>query len=98
MLTGVTGMLQHRDDGGPVAACVGCGIQAVGPCARCHAPLCGDCCIITEGGTKKWAICPTCAEGGAQSLTAGWVNVLMWICVPMVGLALLLWLLHAVAG
>lgn len=91
-------MLQLRGDGGPTAKCVACGVEAVGPCARCHDPLCGDCCIITEGGAKKWAICPTCASDGGDSLSSGWTNLLLWICAPIFGLALLLWLLHTIAG
>ena len=97
MLTTVTGQLQHRGDGGPIAVCVGCGVKAVGPCARCHAPLCGDCCVITAGGAKKWAICPQCAEGDGRSLGKGWSQVLLWICGPIVALALLVWLLEALA-
>lgn len=94
----MTGQLQLRDDGGPIAVCVACGEKAVGPCARCHAPLCGDCCIITEGGAKKWAICPTCAEGGGRSLQRGWTSLLLWICAPIVALALLIWVLETVLG
>ncbi len=98
MLVGVTGQLQLRGDDGPIATCVGCGAKAVGPCARCHAPLCGDCCIITAGGTKKWAVCPACASDGGESLQAGWTTVILWVCAPIAALALLLWILEAVAG
>jgi hypothetical protein len=94
---GVTGMLQHSGDG-PVATCVGCGVQAVGPCARCHAPLCGDCCIISEGGAKKWAVCASCADKGASSLSSGWTNLVLWIMAPIAALALLIWLLETIAG
>src|SRR5689334_20231448 len=41
----------------PDARCVHCGRLAVGPCARCDAPVCGDCCVLTDGGARIYAIC-----------------------------------------
>jgi hypothetical protein len=98
MLSGMTGQLQLHGDSGPIAKCVVCGVQAVGPCARCHAPLCGDCCVITDGGAKPWAICPRCAKEGGSSLSTRWAGLLLWICIPIVALALLLWLMESIAG
>ncbi len=93
----MTGQLELRGDGGPVATCVHCGVQAVGPCARCHAPLCGDCCVITEGSAKPWAVCRDCAAGG-RSLRSGWSQLLLFIGAPIVALALLVWLLETFVG
>ena len=86
----MTGQLQHADGGGHVARCIRCGAQAVGPCARCREPVCGDCCVLTEGGAKVWAICLSCEDRGGRSLTRGWIVVIGWIVGPIVGLALLL--------
>ena len=82
--------------GGPsVARCVHCGALAVGPCARCRAPLCGDCCVMTEGGVKVWAICRSCDARMGHSLGEGWAKVIGWIFAPLLGLiailALLVW-------
>jgi hypothetical protein len=86
--------LQHVGDGdGPVARCVRCGAEAAGPCARCHKPVCGDCCVLTEGGARVWAICLACEDRGGRSLRAGWVTVLGWIAVPILALAALVALL-----
>jgi len=75
--------------GGPVARCVRCGAEAAGPCARCHEPVCGDCCVLTEGGARVWAICLSCEDRAGRSLRRGWAMVLGWIAVPIVVLALL---------
>lgn len=84
----MTGGLQHHDDGGPIARCIRCGAKAVGPCARCHEPVCGDCCVLTEGGAKVWAICLSCEDRGGRSLTRAWVRVVGWFVVPIAALAL----------
>jgi len=78
-------LISHHDGGGE-ARCSGCGALAVGPCARCHAPQCGDCCVLTEGGVNVWAICARCAKGG-RGLSAGWWRVLGWIFGPILLLA-----------
>jgi hypothetical protein len=92
----VSGQLQVSGDG-PVALCVVCSAKASGPCARCEAPLCPDCCVITKGGVKRYAVCPGCS-GASGALRSGWFAVLLWIGAPIVGLALLLALLHALTG
>ena len=61
-----------------------CGADAGGPCARCRRPVCGDCCVLTEGGVKLWAICLTCEKKGGKSLSGGWGIVLGWIALPIV--------------
>ena len=93
----MTGQLQQAGDG-PVAACVGCGVQAVGPCARCHAPVCGDCCVLTEGSSKSFAICLDCDRRAGRSLRSGWWVVVGWIAGPIVALALAIMLLEWLAG
>jgi hypothetical protein len=83
-------LLQSSDDGGGFEHCVHCGALAAGPCARCGRPVCGDCCVLTEGGASVWAVCTRCARRGGRSLGAGWKAALFWLLLPIVGLALLL--------
>jgi hypothetical protein len=90
----VSGGLIHSDGGGPVARCVRCGAEAAGPCARCHAPVCGDCCVLTEGGARVWAICLACEDRGGRSLRRGWAMIIGWIAIPIVALAVLVTLLE----
>lgn len=86
------------DGGGGFARCIRCGVKAVGPCARCHEPVCGDCCVLTEGGTRVFAICLACEDRGGRSLRGGWGLVLRWIGVPILALALLVLLLTYLEG
>jgi len=75
-------MLQHSDNDA-LARCVHCGALAVGPCAECHSPVCGDCCVLTEGGSRTWAICVTCEKRSGRSLRSGWMTVIGWIAIPI---------------
>lgn len=84
----MTGVLQHADGGGGEARCVRCGDLAAGPCARCRAPVCGDCCVLTEGGARAWAICLRCERGGGKSLRGAWAGFLLWLMLPIGLLAL----------
>lgn len=77
----VTGQLQH--DGDSFERCIGCGGLAAGPCARCRAPVCGNCCVLTEGGAGVWAICLSCSRRGGRSLRRAWATVLLWIAGPI---------------
>lgn len=86
-------LLSSGDDGGFVP-CAGCGALAAGPCARCQKPVCGDCCVLTEGGARIWAICLACEDRGGRSLRRGWSMVLGWIALPIAALALLVGLLE----
>lgn len=82
---------------GPVARCKLCERTAVGPCARCRAPVCGDCCELTEGGATTFAICLTCVRRGGASLAPAWLGLLGWIALillPLAGVALLLAMLR----
>jgi hypothetical protein len=90
-------LLSHAGNGGP-AHCVHCGALAVGPCARCDAPVCGDCCTLTEGTTKPYAICLGCAERGGRSLKSAWWVVIGWLLRPIAALAALLALLWILFG
>ncbi|MBN2193962.1 MAG: hypothetical protein JW751_14195 [Polyangiaceae bacterium] len=87
-------MLTLGDPGPGHERCVHCGKLAVGPCARCHAPLCGDCCLLTEGGAKTYAICFACAERHGTNLTRAWWHVIGWFLVPIGALVLALLALH----
>jgi hypothetical protein len=88
--------LQVAGDG--FARCSHCGKPAVGPCARCHAPVCGDCCVITEHGVKPYAICLRCDRKGGRSLRSGWLAVLGLFIGPIVLVFLLLLLLQWAFG
>jgi hypothetical protein len=55
--------------------------------------VCGDCCVLTEGGARVWAICLSCQDRGGRSLQGGWVTVISWVAVPILGLAVLVALL-----
>lgn len=91
----MTSLMSSGD--GPVARCKLCERTAVGPCARCRAPVCGDCCELTEGGATTFAICLTCVRRGGRSLAPGWLGLLGWIALiilPLVGIAVLLAMLR----
>lgn len=78
--------LQHVGDDGPLR-CRFCARDAVGPCARCRAPVCAECCTLTEGGTKTWAICLDCDRRGGRSLAGAWGGVLVPFVAVLVALA-----------
>lgn len=81
----MTSLISSGD--GPVARCKLCERTAVGPCARCRAPVCGDCCELTEGGATTFAICLTCVKRGGASLAPAWLGLLGWLAVIVVALA-----------
>jgi hypothetical protein len=74
-----------------------CGGEAAGPCASCHAPVCADCSVLTEGGAATWAICRRCQAAGGSSLRGAWLRLALWVLVPVLVLAALTFLLLAVA-
>jgi hypothetical protein len=74
----VSGGLQHVEDDGP-APCRFCGQPAAGPCARCHALVCGDCCTLTTSTAKVWAICVACDRQGGGTLRSQWLGVAGWL-------------------
>src|ERR1051326_5574209 len=63
----------------PSARCSHCGAVAVGPCARCQRPTCGDCCELTEGGATTFAVGLACVKRGGRSLTAAYGGLLLWL-------------------
>ena len=88
----------QRADGDDAARCIHCGAVAAGPCASCHAPVCGDCSTLTEGGVRVWAICLACARRRGRSLSGAWTGLLLWLGAILVGLALVTWLLERMAS
>jgi len=86
--------LQPIGGDGPVARCKICEKVAVGPCARCRAPVCGDCCELTEGGATTFAVCLSCAKRGGTSLMPAWAGLLGWLALIMAGCVGLGVLLH----
>ena len=90
----MSGSLQHVGDDD--AKCVICGVMAVGPCARCHDPVCGDCCVIVDGKAMKFAICLRCERRGGRSIGGPWSSLLVWLGGILLALAaataLLAWL------
>jgi hypothetical protein len=74
---------------GPVARCKICGAVAVGPCARCRSPVCGDCCELTDGGATTFAVCTRCARVGGATLAPGWRGLLGWLALIVLGLVAL---------
>lgn len=65
-----------------------CGAPAAGPCASCHEPVCGNCCTLTEGGTKVWAICLDCDWRGGRTLKFAWRGFLLWLLAIVAVMAL----------
>jgi hypothetical protein len=86
-------LLTHGDDGGFIT-CGLCGADAAGPCARCRTPVCGDCCVLTEGSSTPWAICLRCDRRGGRNIGSGWWLLAYWALGPLLALALLLLALH----
>ncbi len=74
-------------DGDDLAHCRHCGVLAVGPCARCRSPVCGDCCVLTEGGANVYAICLGCDRRSGRQLAGAWLRVLWWLALPILVLA-----------
>lgn len=90
-------LLTHGDDGG-FFHCVICGGDAAGPCARCRRPVCGDCCVLTEGTAGKWAICTRCDRHGGRRTHRAWWPVAIWCGLPVLALVILLMLLNLIFG
>ena len=83
---GVSG-LAPVDGGVPAARCKICQRRdAAGPCARCKAPVCGDCCELTTGGATTFAVCLGCSKRGGSSLTSAWLGLLGWLALVIVAL------------
>ncbi|MFT3775877.1 MAG: hypothetical protein QM820_61825 [Minicystis sp.] len=94
----MSGSLIPVDGGGSPARCIRCGALAAGPCARCHEPVCGDCCVLTTGGARVWAICLGCEDRGGRSLRRGWITLIGWVAGPILALAAIVALLAMLTG
>ena len=86
----MSGSLQGYGDGGGFIHCAICGGDAAGPCGRCRKPVCGDCCVLTEGTSGRWAICLDCDRKGGRRIQSGWWSVSLWLLAPILGLIVLL--------
>ncbi len=82
----MSGLQQVGDD---EVRCAFCGELAAGPCASCRKMVCGDCCVLTEGGVETWAICLRCDRKKGRSLSRGWTIVILWFTALLFGLAFL---------
>jgi hypothetical protein len=49
--------------------------------------------VLTEGSARVWAVCLACEDRGGRSLQRGWIKVVGWVVVPILGLAILVALL-----
>lgn len=67
--------------------CAICGAPAVGPCASCHAMVCGDCCVLTEGGVETHAICVRCDRKKGRTLSPAWRGLVLAGVILIVALA-----------
>jgi hypothetical protein len=83
----MSGELQLVDD--DVERCAYCGRPAAGPCGSCRKMVCGDCCVLTDGGVETWAICLRCDRKGGRSLKSAWGGLLVWLALLIVALAAL---------
>jgi hypothetical protein len=82
----VSGELRVASDDG-ATRCTFCPRDAVGPCASCHRPVCGECCTLTEGGLKTWAVCLECDRKKGRSLSHAWMGIGLWLVGVLVALA-----------
>ena len=74
------------DDNEP--RCALCGAIAAGPCMSCKRFVCGDCCVLTEGGVETYAICTRCDRRKGRELGGGWALVSLWMVGLLAVLAL----------
>lgn len=74
-----------------------CGARAAGPCASCHEPVCGNCCTLTEGGSRIWAICLECDRKGGKSLAPAWRGLVFWLLAIVVVMVLIVAALGMIA-
>lgn len=82
----MSGQLQRASDDGP-ERCSFCSNEAAGPCASCARPVCGNCCTLTEGGVRTWAICLECDRKKGRSLQGAWGSFGLFLVAILVALA-----------
>ena len=91
----MSAQLQLSDGDGP-ERCSFCSNEAAGPCASCSRSVCGNCCTLTEGGVRTWAICLECDRKKGSSLSRAWGSFGLFLVAILVVLAaavaLLAWL------
>lgn len=73
--------------GSSAPRCKLCGADAAGPCARCRAMVCADCCQLSEGGSATFAVCTACARRGGASVAPGWRGLFGWLALIILALA-----------
>jgi hypothetical protein len=56
--------------------------------------VCGDCCTLTEGGTRIWAVCLDCDRKKGRSLSGAWRGFGVWMVALLLGLAIVVALLE----
>lgn len=67
------GLQLAQDDGDE--RCAFCGKVAAGPCASCRRSVCGDCCTLTTGSVRTFAICLECDRKKGRSLASAWAGI-----------------------
>lgn len=89
----MSGSLRTVGDDAP-PRCSFCAREAAGPCASCRRLVCGECCTLTEGGVRTWAICLECDRKKGSWLGGAWGSFGAWLVALLVGLAVLVALLE----
>lgn len=56
--------------------------------------VCGECCTLTEGGSRVWAVCLDCHRKKGRSLSAVWRGFGAWMLALLVLMALVVYLLE----
>lgn len=59
--------------------------------------MCGDCCVLTDGGAQTWAICLDCDRKQGRSLSSRWSGFGLWLVGILVAIAALIALLEWIA-
>jgi len=91
----MSGLLQHDDDS--FLKCSLCGADAAGPCIKCRASVCGNCCVLVEGAAKTWAVCLRC-EKQTPERVSGWGGLLLFFGKIALGLLALILALAWLVG
>jgi hypothetical protein len=58
--------------------------------------VCGDCCTLTEGGTRLWAVCLDCDRKKGRSLSGAWRGFGVWLVGLLLVMALVIAILEYV--
>jgi hypothetical protein len=56
-------------------------------------PVCGDCCTLTRGGVRTWAICLECDRTKGRSLSPAWRSLLVFLVAILAAMTALVALL-----